>query len=637
MPIDDYYQEYGPIRRRRSQQPLAPDDDGLPPDPPPRPDRQRRRRVTRRRLAGWVWPVTLLALFLIMPLGFPYALQFSYGDVALPGVSVQGKLVSGQSGDAISADLSERYAAFLRQPLTLVYAGQAWQPSLADLGLQFDPTDLARQAIAAGRQGDPITRLRDLWSLYQDGLDLTPTVVADRRVLQDFLLHIASSVEHAPQDAALSIAAAKVIGTPSAPGVQLLVDATANDVLMAAQDLQPHDITIRTRTLAPLVDDTALVQAQSRATDLLQSPIEMARSDQRWVWPPEKLAELLQVEAKGGRLEVGVDKELLGQAVEGLAQLVDTGTAEPRLRFSSGHVRIVQDGTPGWRLKQDEAAVAIAKLMMSGQPTTRTLALPVEQLTPKITKETLSNLGIKELVGEGQSSFAGSAQYRITNIKAGAARMDGVLIAPGEEFSFNAQLGEVDTANGFVEGYAIIGNRTQLEWGGGVCQDSTTVFRAAFWAGLPITERHAHAFYISWYDQFALGSQGDGQGMDASIYTGVNDLKFVNDTGNWLLMQTDVDEVNQVLTVRLYGTKPNRDVRLEGPTITNEVRAPSEPVYLDDASLPAGTVHQSDTARGGRDITVDRVITRGGAEVSRDSFFTRFRAWPNIFVRGTGN
>jgi len=637
MPIDDYYQEYGPIRRRRSQQPLAPDDDGLPPDPPPRPNRQRRRRVTRRRLAGWVWPVMLLALFLIMPLGFPYALQFYYGDVALPGVSVQGKSVSGQSGDAISTDLSERYAAFLRQPLTLVYAGQAWQPSLADLGLQFDPTDLARQAIAAGRQGDPFTRLRDLWSLYQDGLDLTPTVVADQRVLQDFLLHIASSVEHAPQDAALSIAAAKVVGTPSTPGVQLLVDATANDVLMATQDLQPHDIAIRTRTLAPLVDDTALVQAQSRATDLLQSPIEMARSDQRWVWPPEKLAELLQVEAKGGRLEVGVNKELLRQAVEGLAQLVDTGTAEPRLRFSSGHVRIVQDGTPGWRLKQDEAAVAITKLMMSGQPTTRTLALPVEQLTPKITKETLSNLGIKELVGEGQSSFAGSAQYRITNIKAGAARMDGVLIAPGEEFSFNAQLGEVDSANGFVEGYAIIGNRTQLEWGGGVCQDSTTVFRAAFWAGLPITERHAHAFYISWYDQFALGSQGDGQGMDASIYTGVNDLKFVNDTGNWLLMQTDVDEVNQILTVRLYGTKPNRDVRLEGPTITNEVRAPSEPVYLDDASLPAGTVHQSDTARGGRDITVDRVITRGGAEVSRDSFFTRFRAWPNIFVRGTGN
>jgi vancomycin resistance protein YoaR len=637
MPIDDYYQEYGPIRRRRSQQPTEPEEDGPPPEPPPRPDRPRRRRATRRRRAGWGWLVALFGLLLAAPFGMPYALQLYYGDVALPGVSVQGELVSGRSGDAIDANLSHRYATFLSQPLTLVYAGQTWQPSLADLGLRFDTADVARRAVAAGRQGDPITRLREIWAIYRHGLDITPTVVADQRVLQDYLLRIAPAVEQPPQDAALSIAAAKVVGTPSAPGVQLLVDATANDVLLAAQGLQPRSIAIRTRSLAPLVGDTALVQAQSRAADLLQSPIELTRGDQRWVWPPEKLAELLHVQAKGGGLEVGVDTALLGQAVEGLAQLVDTGTAEPRLHFSGGQVRIAQEGMPGWRLKQDEAAAAITKLLMSSQPTTRTLALPIQLLTPKITKDTLGGLGIKELVGEGLSSFSGSAKYRITNIKAGAARMDGVLIAPGEEFSFNTQLGEVDAANGFVEGYAIIGNRTQLEWGGGVCQDSTTVFRAAFWAGLPITERHAHAFYISWYDKFGLGPQGNGQGMDASIYTGVNDLKFVNDTGSWLLMQTEVDEVNQVLAVRLYGTKPNREVRLDGPVITNEVRAPSEPVYLDDASLPAGTIHQSDTARGGRDISVERVITRGGAEIGRDSFFTRFRAWPNIFVRGTGN
>ncbi len=635
--MPNYHQEYGPIRRRRSQQPPAPDDHGPPPEPPPRPERPRRRRVTRRRRSVWGWVVALFALLLAAPFGLPYALQFYFGDAVFPGVSIQGELVTGRSGDVIGADLSQRYAAFLRQPLTLVYAGQAWQPSLSDLGLQFDPTDLARQAVDAGRQGDPITRLRDLWVLYRHGLDITPTVVVDQRILQDYLVHIAPSIERAPQDAALSIAAAKVVGTPSTPGVQLLVDATANDVLLAIQGLQPRTMTIRTRTLAPLVGDTALVQAQSRAVDLLRSPIELVRGDQRWVWPAEKLAELLRVEAKGGKLEVMVDKNLLDQAVEGLAQVVDTGTAEPRLRFGAGQVRIVQEGAPGWHLKQDATATAISTLLMRSQPTTRTLALPVEQLTPKITKDTLGGLGIKELIGEGKSSFSGSAQYRMTNIQAGAARMDGVLIAPGEEFSFNTQLGEVTPANGFVEGYAIIGNRTQLEWGGGVCQDSTTVFRAAFWAGLPITERHAHAFYISWYDQFALGPQGDGQGMDASIYTGVNDLKFVNDTGNWLLMQTDVDDVNQVLAVRLYGTKPNREVRLEGPTITNEVRAPSEPVYLEDASLPAGSVHQSDTARDGRDITVDRVITRGGAEVSRDSFFTRFRAWPNIFVRGTGN
>ncbi|NTV62756.1 MAG: vanomycin resistance protein VanB [Oscillochloris sp.] len=636
MPIDDYFQEYGPIRRRRTQNPSV-RDDGEPPEEPPRPRRPQRRRATRRRQPGWVSLALILGLCLLAPFTLPYALHLVYRDVALPGVSVQGVSVSGLSVEAITVELRRRYADFLSQPVTLAYAGQAWHPGLADLGLTFDTTDLAHQAVAAGRRGDPLTRLGEIWQIVRGDLNLTPRIVVDQRALQAYLLSIASEIERPPQDAALSIAAAKVVGIPSTPGTQLLIDATANDVLLAAQSLQSQDISIRTRALPPLVGDSALVHAQARATALLQSPIELMRGDQHWIWPPEKLAELLRVEAKGDTLDVRVDDDLLAHSVEGLAQLVDSGTAEPRLRFSGGKVRIIQPGLPGWRLRQDEAAAAIRTLLMSTVATTRTLTLPVDQLKPQISEATLGGLGISDLVGEGQSSFAGSAQYRITNIKAGAARMDGVLIAPGEEFSFNRQLGEVDAENGFVEGYAIIGNRTQLEWGGGVCQDSTTVFRAAFWAGLPITERHAHAFYISWYDRFGLGAQGNGQGMDAAIYTGVNDLKFVNDTGHWLLMQADVDQVNQVLSIRLYGTRPDREVRLEGPTVSNEVRAPSEPVYVNDPSLPAGALRQTDTARSGRDITVERVIVQHGAEVRRDSFYTHFRAWPNIFVRGTGN
>jgi vancomycin resistance protein YoaR len=259
----------------------------------------------------------------------------------------------------------------------------------------------------------------------------------------------------------------------------------------------------------------------------------------------------------------------------------------------------------------------------------------MEEVSPNITAETLPTLGIVELVGEGRSSYAGSAEYRITNIKAGAVRMDGVLIAPGEEFSFNRQLGEVDEANGFVQGYAIIGNSTQLEWGGGVCQDSTTVFRAAFWAGLPITERHTHACYINWYDAYSFPDQA-GPGMDAAIYTGVSDLKFVNDTGNWLLMEAIADDSTQTLTVRLYGTKPNRQVYISGPHIDNRVPPPSQPVYLSDATLPSGTIKQTDTSRAGMDIVVYRTIVEDGVELESEVFFTRFKAWPDVYVRGTG-
>jgi len=633
MPSDKYYQQYGPMARRRTNG-AAPEPDDEEPPRQPRPPRSKRPRNRRRSLLRPL--LLLLVLLLAAPLALPYALNLLYRDQALPGVRVQGMSVGGHSSAAIAEEIAARHADFLRQPLTLVYGAQTWQPTLDQIGARLDAEGAARAAVTAGRHGDPITRLQELLTLWQQGLEITPRVVVDQRALQTYLLGLSHAVERPPQDAALSIAAAKVIGTPSAAGTQLLVDSTANDVLLAVRDLAPKEVPLRTRELSPLVDDTALVAAQGRAGELLQSPIELVRGDQRWVWGPERLAELLRVAPAGGILELRVEDELLGRAVEGLAQLADTGTAEPRLRFADGAVQIVAEGTPGWRLDQAAAVAQIADLLLSPATITRTIELPGEVLEPKITAETIGSLGIKELVGEGLSSFAGSAEYRITNIKAGAARMDGVLIAPGEEFSFNRQLGEVNAENGFVEGYAIIGNRTQLEWGGGVCQDSTTVFRAAFWAGLPITERHAHAFYISWYDRFGLGPNGDGQGLDAAIYTGVNDLKFVNDTGSWLLMQAEVDDAQQVLAVRLYGTKPNREVRLVGPTVTNEVRAPREPVYVDDPSLPSGTVRQTDTARGGRDIAVERVIVENGAEVRRDTFFTRFRAWPNIFVRGTG-
>jgi vancomycin resistance protein YoaR len=631
MPVDDYYQDYGPIKRRRALGELdEPRDYGELPRAP------RPRRRTRRRRSPIGALLLVLLILLLTPVVFVYALPFFLRGGALPGVTIQGLSVSGLDATAITATLQARHSEFLRAPLTITLGDQHWQPTPEEIGLQLDLDQAAHDAVAIGRSGDPISRMQRLWSLYNGGFELAPRVKVDQRILQQYLLNIGSPLESPPRDAALSIAAARVVGTPSVPGLQVLADATANDALLAVQTLQPQAIPLRTRRLEPGINDSALLAAEQRARDLLQSPLELRRGEDTWLWAPEKVAELLQVRINGSDLAIEVNSDQLVRAVERLAQEVDSGTAEPRLAFNGGALQIIQEGQNGWQLRQEEAVAAISTTVQLSQPLTRTLDLPVDELLPQVTAATLGTLGITQLVGEGLSSFAGSAEYRITNIKAGARRMDGVLIAPGEEFSFNTQLGEVNAENGFVEGYAIIGNRTQLEWGGGVCQDSTTVFRAAFWAGLPITERHAHAFYISWYDRFGLGLNGDGQGLDAAIYTGVNDLRFYNDTGNWLLMEATVNEAAQVLAVRLYGTKPNREVRLEGPIVDNQVPAPSEPVYVDDPGRPRGSVYQSDVARSGRDITVYRVIYQDGVEISREAFITRFKAWPNVFVRGTG-
>jgi hypothetical protein len=209
--------------------------------------------------------------------------------------------------------------------------------------------------------------------------------------------------------------------------------------------------------------------------------------------------------------------------------------------------------------------------------------------------------------------------------------LQGILLAPNEEFSFNDNVGNINAANGFVEGYAIVQNRTQLEFGGGICQDSTTMFRAAFWAGLPITDRKEHSFYISWYDKYGLGDAGNGPGLDATIFTGAQDFRFLNDTGHWMLIQTYVDEKRTLAEVRMYGTKPNRTVTLTS-RVYDRKPMPPEAKYLPDPKIPRGTRKQSDKGRGGMTIDVYRTITENGVARSPELFRTVFRPWPNIYL-----
>jgi vancomycin resistance protein YoaR len=634
---DKYYQEYGPISRRKAAGTLsdeAPQLDSAAPEITPLPlERPTRRRIARRKRGGGL--LGLLLLVLVGAGGFlalPYAANLFAGDRALDGVSLQGRSIAGMSHAEIRALMEERYAGFLRAPVTITFEDRSWTPTPQQIGLSFDLDQVAAQALVAGHHGGPIARIQELWAIWQGGLDIAPRLSVDAGRLQAYLTGIAAELERPPRDAALSFAEGKVLPTAARPGRQALADASAIDIMRGLQTLEPQSVVLRTRTLEPAITDAGMVPAITDARALLAGPLILRRAEQSWIWPPNKLAELLAIKAEHGTMTVVIDPDRVARAVAKLAQLVDTGSAEPRVAFRGGKLRITQPGQTGWQLKQPEAVAAITQALR--QPR-REIALPVQELTPQVTAKTLPSLGIGELVGEGRSSFAGSAAYRITNIKAGAARINGVLIPPGSEFSFNTQLGEVDASNGFVKGYAVIGQRTQLEWGGGVCQDSTTVFRAAFWAGLPITERHAHPFYISWYDDFSFPNES-GPGLDATIYTGVSDLKFMNDTGHWLLMEAVADQAAQVLSVRLYGTKPNRTVSVRGPEVGNVVAPPAEPVIVLDSSVPAGTIKQTDTARKGMDITVYRVITENGVERPPEPFFTRFKAWPNVYVKGTG-
>ena len=625
--LGDSYPDYDPMARRRSA--------------------KARRRAGRRAIAhharrppGLVRVVVRLAavltlLLLLSAVVGLVALDRAYSGRILSNVAVQGLDLSQMRPDEARAALQKRYAAFLATPIVFQFAGRTWQPTADQLGVSLGIDAAVERAYAVGRGADLLRSVSEAMATWRDGIDLPLRLTVDQPRLQAYLTELAREIEITPQNAHVSVLKGQVISTPARVGRQILVDATAHDVLTALQALQPQTTTLRTRPLPPLVDDTGIAEAHQQLSALLQAPVTLIAGERRWTWMPEELGTLVQLDrvpredGRGQRMVATLDRAALEQRLQDMAQEIDMAPVEPRLRFTANGPRITKAGRSGARL---EVTAARDQLMTALWQESRAIVLPVTVLQPQARTDTLASLGIVELVAQGKSSFENSAPYRVQNIQAGAGQMNGVLIAPGAEFSFNATVGAIDESNGFTQGYAIIDGRTQLEWGGGVCQVSTTVFRAAFWAGVPITERNQHSFRIRWYEKF------EPIGMDAAIFTaaGGYDFRFVNDTDHWLLMETVVDTANEVLTVNLYGTKPAREVIQTPPSITKEIPALAKPRYVNDPELPAGTIKQTDTARGGMDVRVGRIVKQGGTVLYQDTFFSRFQPWPDIFVRGTG-
>lgn len=591
-----------------------------------------------RRGGRRVWHILVLLLLVgaLAVAGSLVALDRRYAGKIYPNVSVRGVSVGELTPAMARAALERQFASFLAQPVTLTYGDQIWTPTLAELGVSLEIDRAVEQAYLAGRGHDPFTNLGEVFTVYRDGLELPLHLTVDQAVMQAYLLSRAVQVERPASDARIALDGALIAVTPAAAGEQVLIDETLRELTTALQSLVPQTVALRTRAVAPRLSDGAVQAAREELARLLAGPITITVEGARTpiVWTLEDLARLVRVERQAGpagdRLAVTVDRARLRTKLADLAERTAIPGRLPRVDWNGGDLRIFKEGVPGQQIDVAQAEEALLAAL-AAPATARAVTLPLSQESLPVTAANLDQLGITELLAVGRSDFSGSAAYRVTNIQAGMRLLHGVLVPPGAEFSFNDTIGRIDASNGFVEGYAIVQNRTQLEWGGGICQDSTTMFRAAFWAGLPITERWGHSFYISWYDKYGFGEYGNGPGMDATIFTGALDLKFLNDTGNWLLIQTLADPGQALAEVRIYGTSDGRKVSLIGPTITERIPAPTQPRYVPDPRRPRGSIRQSDKARGGMTIQFTRVIERDGQVIERRLFETKFKPWPNIY------
>lgn len=233
-------------------------------------------------------------------------------------------------------------------------------------------------------------------------------------------------------------------------------------------------------------------------------------------------------------------------------------TSEESLTPPEGKLVIISPAKSGFSLDEEKTREIIL-LALGGSGKNKVFQLPTKEEKPKISKETLDELKISEQIGRGESNFAGSPKNRIFNINLSTDKFNGVLLGPGEEFSFVTILGPVEKETGYKEELVIKDNKTIPEYGGGVCQVSTTVFRAALNAGLKVTERRNHSYPVQYYSP---------QGTDATIYLPSPDLKFVNNTPNFILFQATIE--GNKLIFDIFGESDGRTVTMEGPKVTEK-------------------------------------------------------------------
>ena len=599
---------------------------------------ERPRRTTRRRSPRGPVRLILLALLALVALalagasGGLYYLDRSFDGKIYPNISVRGLPIGELTPKQARAALNRRYAPFLQQPVALAYGDKVWRPTLADLGAKLDLEASVDTAFAAGRRADTVSNLWQVAAIWQRGIELPLHLSLDQTAMQRYLAARAAEIDQPARDAQLIFDGATASTIPSRDGRQVLFDETMQELTAALQTLEPQQIALRTRGQRPLLHDAETLAAQQSIQSLLRAPVAITAEKGQYELSVDDISRMIRItrlpDPAGDRLVVAIDHTIIKRRLWTIAEETGIGSANPRVDWNGGNLKIIRPGKPGMRIDADAAETLIAKAVMAGQSA---VTLPFKEVQPIADASTLQSLGIDALVSVGRSDFTGSAEYRITNIEAGMRLLHGILIPPGEEFSFNDTVGNIDASHGFVEGHAIVENRTQIEFGGGICQDSTTVFRAAFWAGLPITERKEHSFYISWYDKYGLGDQGNGPGLDATIFTGAQDFKFLNDTNHWLLLQTYVDEKRALAEVRLYGTKPNRVVSLTARKY-DEKPKPPQARYLPDATIPRGGHKQSDKGRAGFTVDVFRTIVENGVKRSPELFRTRFQPWPDIYL-----
>lgn len=590
--------------------------------------------ATRRRIERLGSRIVLaIALLLLASTVSLYWFRSTYEDRIYPAVRIAGVPVGGMSFAEARAVVGARAEEIETTTATFTYKGRTWTPALKELGVHVDVESTLDAAFQIGRESNARQRLSTAWSLLRNDRSLPLQVRLDASELNAWLDRVDVDLGVTPKDAALVVENGTVRIDPEVNG--LIVDRTqlTEQVVATLRTLTPPTATLPVITKQPRVHAADLEPAKAKLEQALSRPITLTYDDRSWTLEPADLGAFVVTTVTDNpgtapSVDVSLDQKALAKWLsQRLRREIDREPVDAVVAWNGKRIFAVRDSQDGAKLKPQTLAEAVSNSFFGDHASVR---VPVAVLKPRIDSSNLESLGITTRLAVGTSNFDGSNEGRAENIRVGAEKLNGTLVAPGETFSFNHAIGVISEENGFVEAPVIDGERIGRDVGGGICQVSTTVFRAALYAGMPIEEWWPHRYRLGFYEL-----DGWTPGLDASILQpegdpfGGGDFIFRNATDGWLLIEAYTDGPRVVVII--YGPDTGWNVKVSDPIYGQEYE-PTDDLEIVDDKLDPGTIMQTEYAQKGLDVTYYRdVYDRDGNLLRHDEFTTHFYPRGNVW------
>ncbi|REG05545.1 VanW family protein [Pelolinea submarina] len=590
--------------------------------------------------------VLLLGMVLFLTIAFTVigVYQVWYAGRIFPGIHIADVNVGGLNQEQAAFYLSSNFKLTPDGKIHLWYGSNPIEVEPEQLGIRLEISASVQEAYNFGRKG-----AFGSWLVYRmnnssSANNLTPTIVFDQPTAVRYLQQIGQLYDHPAIEAQLSLQGTQVVSQLGQNGQQLDIAASLDQIAAQVEQLNLEKVILTvTQTQPQIMDASPYANMAQKILDqpfslvLAASPTEPATE---WKILPEDLAPMLTFETQQEdgqtRMVPQLKEDYLDAYLSNLSSQVDIKTKNPRFIFNdeTRQLDLLTPGVTGRQLDFASTAANVQSALAQGQ-TSAPVSIAIQQPQVSDSAQT-ADLGITELVHSESSYFYGSSSARVQNIQTAAAQFHGLLVPPNSTFSMAEVMDEITLDNGYAEALIIYNGQTIEGVGGGVCQVSTTLFRTAFFSGFPITERHPHAYRVSYYEKTA-GNKRDNDlaGLDATVYVPIIDLKFENDTPYWLLMETYVDPSASRITWKFYSTWDGRTVNWQttGPT---DVEKPEKPLYRENPELSSGEIEQVEWEADGADIRVDRSVYLGDALMFQDSFDTHYEPWRAVYEYGPG-